>query len=305
MDYSNVKYLHALRLGDPEIEDFLDGDGPFYVFPKLDGTNAVVWADEDGAVHAGSRNRELSIDNDNCGFYNWLLSENGKEVCDMAVKSQGCVLYGEWLGAPGAKQPGSIKSYVKQGFFLFDVKCLQTGAYVPFEQYKCMADKCGVQCVEPLAVLSAEEVSEGRITVLAEGNCFNLPNGRVGEGVVVKNYGYRSKYGNYEVAKLVRQEYKDGKSKKDMPENVDEKAVINDLVCDNDVWKTVAKAEAHFKREFSCTDRAMVGFMFGNVWGDFLTEEMRVVAKKYGHVPLKFDTLKKECDGKVRKVLGL
>ena len=46
--------------------------GKVYVFPKIDGTNGSVWID-DGIIKAGSRNRELTLDNDNAGFYLSLI----------------------------------------------------------------------------------------------------------------------------------------------------------------------------------------------------------------------------------------
>jgi hypothetical protein len=62
------KYMHLERFGTSEVEGI--EIGTTYVFPKLDGTNASVWF-EDGKIKAGSRNRELSFDNDNAGFYKW------------------------------------------------------------------------------------------------------------------------------------------------------------------------------------------------------------------------------------------
>lgn len=53
-----VKYMHLERYGNDEVDGI--EQGTTYVFPKLDGTNAQVWLNEDGTIGAGSRNRTLS-----------------------------------------------------------------------------------------------------------------------------------------------------------------------------------------------------------------------------------------------------
>ena len=65
------KYQHVERLGSDEVEGILKGI--CYVFPKIDGTNSQLWWDND--LKAGSRNRELSVDNDNAGFCDWALKQ--------------------------------------------------------------------------------------------------------------------------------------------------------------------------------------------------------------------------------------
>ena len=67
------RYQHVERFGTTEVEGI--EMGTCYVFPKIDGTNSSVWIGADGQVHAGSRNRELSLDNDNAGFLNAICKD--------------------------------------------------------------------------------------------------------------------------------------------------------------------------------------------------------------------------------------
>lgn len=60
-----VKYPHLERFGNSEVEGI--EVGITHVFPKLDGTNASLWL-EDNDICAGSRNRVLSKESDNAGF---------------------------------------------------------------------------------------------------------------------------------------------------------------------------------------------------------------------------------------------
>ena len=74
MDYNKIKYMHIERLETDEVEGLLIGN--VYVFPKIDGTNGVVWYDaENYLVKAGSRTRELTLENDNANFYHYILSQ--------------------------------------------------------------------------------------------------------------------------------------------------------------------------------------------------------------------------------------
>lgn len=60
---------------------------------KLDGTNAQVFITEDGDVVAGSRNRYVSIGDDNYGFAGWVQG-NKTELLKLGVGRH----YGEWWG---------------------------------------------------------------------------------------------------------------------------------------------------------------------------------------------------------------
>ena len=62
------KYQHIERFGTDEVDGI--EFGKCYIFYKIDGTNGSVWLDNDGNLKAGSRNRELTLENDNARFYN-------------------------------------------------------------------------------------------------------------------------------------------------------------------------------------------------------------------------------------------
>ena len=65
------------------------------VTEKIDGANAQVTVLEDGRVLAGSRNRWLTLEQDNFGFARWV-AEHEQELRDgLGVGSH----YGEWWGA--------------------------------------------------------------------------------------------------------------------------------------------------------------------------------------------------------------
>lgn len=68
------RYLSLKRFGTDEVEGIELGE--CYIFPKLDGTNASTWLEEDDLM-AGSRNRTLGeeSDKDNAGFCKWARQD--------------------------------------------------------------------------------------------------------------------------------------------------------------------------------------------------------------------------------------
>ena len=69
LDFSIFKYQHVERFGTDETEYLLD-EPRLVVQPKIDGTNAlVIYNPETKDVIPGSRNRFLTVQNDNDVFY--------------------------------------------------------------------------------------------------------------------------------------------------------------------------------------------------------------------------------------------
>lgn len=63
------------------------------VTEKLDGTNALVFVGEDGAVRAGSRSRWITPADDNYGFARWV-ADHAEELRALGPGYH----YGEWWG---------------------------------------------------------------------------------------------------------------------------------------------------------------------------------------------------------------
>jgi len=80
---------------------------------KIDGTNAQVYISEDGlTMKVGSRNRWLTLDNDNFGFCKWA-TENQEELLKLGPGRH----YGEWWGL-GIQRGYGLK---EKRFSLFNV----------------------------------------------------------------------------------------------------------------------------------------------------------------------------------------
>lgn len=61
---------------------------------KIDGTNACVWVSDDGTeLHAASKNKWITPENDNFGFARWVAA-NRDELLKLGPGKH----YGEWYG---------------------------------------------------------------------------------------------------------------------------------------------------------------------------------------------------------------
>lgn len=68
---------------------------PVIVTEKIDGTNAQVFIEDDGeTIHAGSRNRWLSLADDNFGFARWV-EDHREELLTLGPGRH----FGEWWGS--------------------------------------------------------------------------------------------------------------------------------------------------------------------------------------------------------------
>ena len=67
-----VKYQHVEKYGTAETEGIQHG--MCYIFPKIDGTNGSIWVDFPD-IKAGSRNRELTLENDNTQHFDCSVAD--------------------------------------------------------------------------------------------------------------------------------------------------------------------------------------------------------------------------------------
>jgi len=79
---------------------------------KLDGTNAQIHIDPDGGVFAGSRNRWITVEDDNFGFARWVKEHEDILQSELGIGTH----YGEWWGA-GIQRTYNI---AEKRFSLFD-----------------------------------------------------------------------------------------------------------------------------------------------------------------------------------------
>lgn len=83
---------------------------------KLHGTNAGIHL-EDGVLYPQKRSSFITVDNDNCGFAEFV---SNLEYNCVTVFSRGIILYGEWAG-PGVQKGDAVTQIENKTFFIFSI----------------------------------------------------------------------------------------------------------------------------------------------------------------------------------------
>lgn len=292
------KYQHLERFGNDEVEGI--ELGKLYIFPKLDGTNAQVWLDDEGNIKAGSRNRELTLEKDNAGFYKFVLeNENIKKYLEKHPTHR---LYGEFL------VPHSLKTYREDAwrrFYIFDV-CLdkEDGSveYIPYDIYKPLVEEFGLDYIPPIVTMT--NGSYGYFIRTLDNNTFMIQDGKgVGEGIVIKNYDYYNKYKRQIWAKIVTNEFKEIHKREMGVNNIKTEKVIEQEIVDN--YCTAAFIEKEYSKILNETgewDNRKIPMLLGRVFSELVKEETWNIIKKYKNPTINYKTLNALVINKIKTV---
>lgn len=293
------KYQHIERLGNEEVEDILIGD--CYFFPKLDGTNSSVWVDEDNNIRCGSRNREISIENDNHGFAKYI-SEN-EQIKKYLLDHKNHILYGEWL------VPHSLKTYRTSAwniFYIFDIiqKIDEHYRYISYDDYKDTLENYGlayIPCINKIKNAKEEDILRvlNNNTFLIQDNCG------IGEGIVIKNYSYLNKYGRMTWAKVVTNEFKE-KHNREMRHSEDSsKLSIEEKIVEN--FCTISLIEKTFQKirnKYDGWNSKYIPELLNSIYHDFIVEESWNFIKKYKNPKIDYKFMLKIVNQKIKEVKG-
>lgn len=293
-----TKYQHLERLGTEEVEGIQTGT--VYVFPKLDGTNGSVWLDAEGNLKAGSRNRTLTLDHDNAGFNKWVL-QNEDMFRGYLDEYPDRILYGEWL------VPHSLKTYRDDAwhrFYVFDVYAPDHEGELqplPYENYKDELKANSIDYLSPLRII--KNGTDEQFRRCTEENTYLIQEGQgVGEGVVLKNYGWTNKYGRTTWAKIITNSFKE-QHYKEMGAPIlgglsEEERIVNQFVTQHLVDKTKAKIEV----ERDGWHSKCIPELLGRVFHDLITEEMWIILKEYKNPKIDFKYLQRLTIAKVKEL---
>lgn len=278
------KYQHLERFGTTEVQHIELGD--CFIFPKIDGTNASVWL-SNGEVQAGSRNRHLSLEKDNAGFLEWVLQqENIKEYLEANPKHR---LYGEWL------VPHSLKTYREDAwkkFYVFDVaKDYEEGLeYFHYDSYKILLENYGIDYIPPIC--TATNASYEQLVNQLMKNVFLIEDGKgVGEGIVLKNYGYKNKFGRTTFAKIVTSEFKEKHAKTMGGGDIKGKKMVEQEIAIEYVTKALCeKVYAKIDNDSGFNSRS-IPQLLNTVFYDVVKEESWNFVKKHKNPSINYKTL--------------
>lgn len=282
------KYQHIERWGTDEVDGIEFGD--CYIFYKIDGTNSSVWLDECGTLKAGSRNRELTLDNDNAGFYNNTI--NDERIVKYLSKHSTHRIYGEWL------VPHSLKTYRDDAwrkFYVFDV-CIDKDEdgieYIPYDTYKEYLDEFGIDYIPPLAKIKNPNY-ESLIKLLDKTGQFLVKDGQgIGEGIVIKNYDYYNKYHRQTWAKIVANEFKEKHHKEMGCPELNSQLMIEEKIVDK--YCTSALIEKEYSKivnEKNGWRSEYIPMLLSKVYYELINEETWNILKEFKNPKIDFKTL--------------
>ena len=296
-----IKYQHIEKYGTDETQNI--EIGTCYIFPKIDGTNSSIWI-ENNIIKAGSRRRELSLDDDNAGFYEWVLKQDNLKL--FLESHPHLRLFGEWL------VPHSLKTYRDEAwrkFYVFDVCQVIEGdenrplKYLRYEDYKILLDEFRVEYIPPIRIIKNGSY-EDFIKVLEANNYLVKDGLGSGEGIVIKNYSYENKYKRQTWAKIITSEFKE-KHHKEMGapivngKQLVEDEIVNDFCTDVLIKKTFEK----IKLENSGWNSKYIPQLLGRVWYDLIREESWTFIKRLKNPVINFKTLQYKVTLKIKEIL--
>ena len=296
------EYQHIERFGMPEVE-FIE-QGGCYIFPKIDGTNVSVWMGDDGEIHAGGRHRELTLEKDNAGFFAYIRKHKG--IRKLLEDNPRIRIFGEWL------VPHSLETYREdcwRKFYVFDVEWHMADGrtnYLPYPAYQWMLDKYGIDYIPPLAII--DHPTKGQLISYLDKNTYLIKDGcGAVEGIVIKNYEFRSPNGKQIWAKIVRSEFKELHAKKMM--NPDRPTQGRDTVENRIVDKYVTTAlceKERAKLELACGHgmKSIIPSLLHNVYDCLLREDAHHFIAEFNYPTINFRLLRYLCDWRVKECCG-
>jgi hypothetical protein len=303
-------FIHVIRMDKTKLDVTSFLNGTIYCFSKLDGTNAVAWADNDGNIHCGSRKREVSIDHDNADFMLFFTTDKSTEkLREFLIQNPNLIVYGEWLnGWSGRKQAGTIKQYLDPGFWVIGVFDIDAGNYLYYDIYSELLEDIYDKIDRPIAILDHPSYEE--ITKLLDNNHFNLPNDINGEGIVYWNYDFRDDRGNFQVAKIVTNEFheKKGSSQKIKDPQLRaglEQNIVDAFITSADCEKCRQKVMLNIGLDEWDNSGKAIGMFLNMLYTDLIEEEMLSIVRRFKNPVIDFSILKNICFNKGRSYLGL
>ena len=295
-------YQHIEKLGTIETEGILVGE--VHLSYKIDGSNGCIFLKEDNVLGFGSRKRELNLIEDNMGFMGSFFNDKTlySKVLNILQANPNYIIYGEWL------VPVTIKRYNPDAwrkFYIFDVLDTETGRYLTFNEYKKILDEYNLLYIPEIAVLNNPTEEEIK-SYLDKTNEFLITTG-LGEGIVIKNYDYKNRYGRRTWAKILTEDFRKNKKENriknhEAKEESDvELLIINAFLTSEHVLKEKRKIEENYGGWSS----KFIMELLNRVFDEFLNDNLHIIIKKLRYPTINFKKLKDYSNNFVKEIIGI
>lgn len=285
-------YTHIEKYGETSVKNITIGD--CYIFPKIDGSNGCIYMGDDGQIKAGGRKRELTLENDNKGFYAYVLKNEIKYTMCMEhlynmfstfanwePNVKNVILYGEWL------VPHTIRSYDKEAFncfYIFDVylEYGNTCRYLSFEDYSPILKKYEIKYVPPITKLTNPR-KQDFVDQLDKATFLN--GDKAGEGIVIKNYDKQL------FAKIVSSEFREQHEKTFFLKKEQSNTPLEQMIAEYFTTTTLCEKEyAKIINETQWNDKLQLKLLH-IIFYNLIKEEGWEIIKKYKNPTIDYNKL--------------
>jgi hypothetical protein len=276
------KYPDIERLGHDENKDIISFPEDFIIIEeKVDGGNGSFWLEDDG-IHFGSRNRDLTLENDTKMFAGFQVQL--KEHLKDKKLNPDYIYYMEWM----AKH---TINYTKAPFIIgLDIRLKRSankegeGLFLARESREKEFDRLNIE--------NCPLIWRGTVKELKEINIRDLiPKSKYfdgyAEGIVIKNYCRKHPYQNYQLyAKLVRDEFKEDNKAifGSIKQKVSDSSRIVEMYCTD---ARIRKAVLQFRDNGDKIDLKLMSKVPHYIIKDIFKEEIIEIIYKYKFIDIK------------------
>lgn len=261
---------------------------------------------KDGKVRCGSRKRELGTDKetDNAGFCKSVVDSRLFEP--VFAEHPDWLIYGEWL-VPHTLRTYKADSWSK--FYVFDIVEVEkdgptdesgnwTAArrYLTPEEYITFLEGKGIACIPVVAKLTDPTEDDAKALLSRSGE-FLVEGGGLGEGIVLKNYAYRNKYGRQVWAKMLTADFLQTKKlhRAENHEAKEEGSAVEAEIANK--WLTpeaVSKEFLKFKEDLGRPyEKSMLGDFLRKLWKEWIDDNIVLILNELGTPKIDFGKLRK------------
>jgi hypothetical protein len=292
------KYMHIEKWGNTEVEGIEIGD--CYIFSKIDGTLSSIWVDDYGKLCAGSKNRQLTLENDNRGFYKYILEKESNESIfhNFFIDFPNYILYAEYL------VPHTLKTYRDDAwnkYYVFDVYDTERECYIHYWDYKPILNSFDIEYIPCQKIIRNPTLEVLEIEM--NNNTYLMKQGEIGEGIVIKNYQFVNRFGRITWAKLVRSEFREKHLKSFNSPKLTGDKKIEDKIVELFITETlVEKTYAKIKNDNDGWSSKNIPELLNRVYYDLIREEIWEILKKFKNPTIDFKLLKKFTDMKIKEI---
>ena len=201
--------------------------------------------------------------------------------------------------------PHTLRTYQDDAWrdlYIFDVYNRDKGIYLSYDVYKPLLDAYSVTYIPCLGVVTNPTYEI--LCKYRDENFYKVKdNSGAGEGIVIKQYNWKNKFGRTSFAKMIANHFQDAHIKV-MGGSVIKVKLIEEEIANVYVTKHIVdKAVAKIRTEQGQFSAKNIPQLFGMVFHELIVEEMWEIVKKHKYPKIDFKTLNTCTIVKIKQLL--